>query len=629
VCGIFGIAGNAAAVSDRREAIDRARDTLTHRGPDDAGTWIAPTGRAALAMRRLAIVDLSPAGHQPMCARASEQDVVLVFNGEIYNHVEIRKELAALGRTFRGRSDTEVVLAAYLEWGIECVSRFVGMFAIAFYDGRSDQLILMRDRAGEKPLFFHHSPGRITFGSELKALLEDERIPRRLDAGALNYYLAYGYVPSRSCLIQGCRKVPSGHVLVYDLASDEMRMWPYWQVPALGTQTDCSTESLLEELEQLLETSVRAQLHADVPVGVMLSGGIDSSLVAALAVRSASDVRTFTVSMPTRDQFDEGPRARRVAAYLGTRHVELQAEPASVELLPMLARQFDEPIADSSMVPTYLLSKLIRDHAKVALGGDGGDELFGGYAHHRWMLQHERIRQLSFGQAGKLVRPFRPLMPLGMRGSNYISALSGDRSQSHARLSLYFDSGWRRKLSPLLGGLSDEAIHEPELYKASLSYHGASPLQRVTAVDFLTYLPADILVKVDRASMLTSLEVRAPWLDHRIIEFAFGRVPDHLRATRQMGKILPKMLAERFLPGVLNLDRKQGFSIPLHAWFKGEWGQFMAEVLSEAPQGLFDRRTVGRLIRNQRLGLSNTHRIFALTMIELWRREYSVMLPGE
>ncbi|MES2176519.1 MAG: asparagine synthase (glutamine-hydrolyzing) [Gemmatimonadota bacterium] len=628
MCGIWGIAGAACGIRARAELVDRSRDTLTHRGPDDAGSWISTRGEAALAMRRLAIVDLSPAGHQPMCTTVADAEVSLIFNGEIYNHVDIRRELAGKGYRFKGHSDTEVILSAYLEWGVDCISRFVGMFAIAIYDERTEQLILVRDRAGEKPMFYHRAPGRITFGSELKSILEDDRVPRRMNRHALNSYLAYGYVPSNGCILDGFRKLPQAHVLVYDVRTDTVRMWPYWQIP-LCPPSRVSAEELSEELEHLLSRSVSAQLEADVPVGVMLSGGIDSSLVAALAVRASNDVHTFTVSMSSNDSFDEGPHARRVANFLGTKHTDIVAEPATVDLLPMLARQFDEPIADSSMVPTYLLSVLIRQHAKVALGGDGGDELFGGYAHHRWIMQHERIRHYTRNTQEGLARGVSHMLPPGARGRNYLAALGEDRARSIARATQYFDAGWRARLAPALAGLTPDVLWSPETYKAQLSYTASTPLQQVTSVDFHMYLPADILVKVDRSSMLTSLEVRAPWLDHRIVEFAFGKVPDHLRTAGKVGKILPKMIVRRLLPDQVKIQRKQGFSIPLHAWFKGEWGKFMEGILTEAPAELFNPGVVRSLIRLQRMGFSNTSRVFALVMLELWRREYTVDLPGE
>jgi asparagine synthase (glutamine-hydrolysing) len=394
-------------------------------------------------------------------------------------------------------------------------------------------------------------------------------------------------------------------------------------LPEPPSQSAGTEAELVETLDRLLEDAVRRQLIADVPVGILLSGGIDSSLVTAMAARvSSQPVRTFTIAFPGHGAFDESPFARLVAEHFGTEHTELVAEPASANLLPQLARQYDEPMADSSMVPTYLVSRLIRQHATVALGGDGGDELFGGYVHYRWILQQERVRRLVPRPVRRLVRrTVLDVVPTGVKGRNYALGYASDLGESIARYGLFFDLRGRRRI--VAASYSGAVNDTPETAKGS-AFAEWSPLQRATAVDFSSYLPDDILVKVDRASMLTSLEVRAPFLDHRIIEFAFGRVPDHLKATITERKILPRRLAKRLLPPALDLRRKQGFSIPLQKWFKGEWGRMFESVLSDADPTIFDRRAVEQLLDAQRRGLANTNRLFALTLFELWRREYGV-----
>lgn len=627
MCGICGIAGVSSNLENRPGMVDRARETLYHRGPDDAGTWRAPDGHVALAMRRLSIVDLTDCGHQPMQVRAGDEQLTLVFNGEIYNHNALRAELASLGHSFRGHSDTEVVLAAYLQWGTRCVARFVGMFALALFDPRSRELFLARDRAGEKPLFYSHQDGRLSFASELAALMEDDRLVRRMSLEGLNHYLAFGYTRSDQSILDGVMKLPPAHAMVYDLRTDALRIWPYWSLPARTAPRHGSLEDLTRELESLLEESVKGQMQADVPVAIMLSGGIDSSVVTALAARSVTDVRTFTVSMPGQGNFDEGPSAGRIASYLGTQHTQVDAEPTSVELLPELSRKLSEPIADSSLVPTYLISRLIRQHAKVALGGDGGDELFGGYPHHSWAVQHDLMRKVGRSATRRLANAALQAMPLGIRGRNYVAALTSNSHDASGRMGQYFDVEWRARISPLLRSLPPEELGYPEVQKALIGAQLSSSLQRATTIDFTTYLADDVLAKVDRASMLTSLEVRAPWLDHRIVEFAFSRVPDDLRSTLGRTKILPRALAARLLPPELVSRRKQGFSIPLNQWFKGEWGAFMEEVIRGAPPELIDPAAVSELVALQRKGLSHTHRLFTLTMLELWRREWKVGAP--
>jgi asparagine synthase (glutamine-hydrolysing) len=620
MCGIVGTASLDRPPA--RDLILRMRDTLRHRGPDDEGAWWSRDGRVALGHRRLSIIDLSPAGRQPMTDGSGALQIV--FNGEIYNYQEIRKELEARGHGFRTATDTEVILEAYLEWGSACLSRLNGMFAFGLFDARSGQLLLARDRAGEKPLFYRTDGRSLAFASELKALLADPSCERVLDLESLDYYLAFGYVPGDRCLIRGIHKLPQGHALTFDTRTAALSVGAYWNLPATLSQTRMSDDDLVNEMDRLLADSVRLRLMADVPVGVMLSGGIDSSLVTAMAARaSSSRVKTFTITFPGYGAFDEAPHARAVAEHFGTEHVELAGEPATVELLPELARQFDEPIADSSMVPTYLVSRLIRREATVALGGDGGDELFGGYPHHSWVQQQARM-------GGWIPRPARwvgrtaatRLMPVGTKGRNYLLGITAESPWNIVQFNVLFDSDARRRL--LASVTSGSRAKSPEAYKASLCRPGDTPLRQSTSLDFQTYLVDDILVKVDRSSMLCSLEVRAPFLDPRLIDLAFGGVPDHLRATATERKALSRRLARRLLPETLDLTRKQGFSLPLARWFKGDWGVFINDVLTGPQADLFDRRTVRQLLAGQRRGFSNMHRLFALLMVELWRQEYGI-----
>jgi asparagine synthase (glutamine-hydrolysing) len=617
MCGIAGMASLRPV--DDRELLVRMRDRVTHRGPDDAGVWWNPDGTVGLAQRRLSIIDLSAGGHQPKLDRDRKR--ALVFNGELYNFRELRRELEGRGHAFETSSDTEVVLAAYVEWGDDFLSRLIGMFALAICDDVRGEVLIARDRAGEKPLFYFHDGSTLLFASELKSLLEHPSVPRTLDPHAFESYLAYGYVPGGDCILAGCRKLPPAHAMRFELRSGVLRTWPYWTLPGLDAPVT-DARLLEEELEGLLEDAVRRQLVADVPVGILLSGGVDSSLVTAMAARvQPGAVRTFTISFPGHGAFDEAPFARRVAEHFGTQHTELVAEPASVDLLPLLARQYDEPIADSSMVPTYLVSRLIREHATVALGGDGGDELFGGYGHYPALVSMGRVRDRIPSPLLPLIGAIASRAPVGLRGRGYALSLAGGAGGSIARVNSYFDSAARERLmtSPVTRN-----GHGPEAAKAALADPSRSMLQNAMRTDFLTYLPDDILVKVDRASMLTSLEVRAPWLDHRIIELAFRTVPDHLKVAGGEKKILPRRLAARLLPPDLDLRRKQGFSIPLHEWFRGPWGETMESILMDAGPQLFRRKAIEELIANQRRGMTNHHRIFALTIFELWRREYGI-----
>jgi asparagine synthase (glutamine-hydrolysing) len=613
MCGIVGAVRRDGGLDSR--VLARMAAALEHRGPDDAGQWRAPDGRAELAARRLAIMDLSPAGRQPMTDESGE--VALVFNGEIYNHRELRRELAARGCPFRGESDTETLLSAYLAWDVDCLSRLVGMFAFAIWDGRLKRLFLARDRAGEKPLFYRMDDGGLAFASELKALLEPPDAPRTLDSEALHHFLAYSYVPRHRCILQGYAKLPQAHALTFRLDEPGPRLWRYWSPPP--ARGDGDEAELVERLEALLHDSVRQQLQADAPLGVLLSGGVDSSLITALAARAGGTIRTFTLSFPGQRGHDESGHARLVADRFGCAHEEIEAEAASVALLPALARQFDEPLGDSSLLAMFMLSRPVSRRVKVALGGDGGDELFGGYWHYSFVRQQEAARAFLPTWLRRLGAAGVARLPLGLRGRNYLRGLCAEAEDDLVAINAYFDAPARRRL---LG--EDELYRGPELAR-TLAGGAGSPLRRAMQADFATYLCDDILTKVDRASMLASLEVRAPFLDHRLIEFAF-QAPDRLRATARERKILLKRLARRLLPPEFDLARKQGLSVPLRSWLQSGWRRYFEEVLSEAEPALFDGGAIRELLSPPR-GADNAHRLFALVMFELWRREYRIALP--
>ena len=602
------------------------RDSMDHRGPDDASEWYSSDFRVGLAHRRLAIIDLSPGGHQPM--EDSTGRYVIVLNGEIYNFRELRDDLVKAGHTFRSVSDTEVLLESYKRWGKDCVIHLTGAFAFAICDSVNRHLFLARDRAGEKPLFYSHTNEGFVFASELKALMADPAFPRELNLDTLDYYLAYGYLPGDRSILKNTHKLPPGHAMIYNLETHRTHIWRYWELPESRPPSDVAIEELSEELEDILSNAVRRQLMADVPLGILLSGGLDSSLVTAIAARESDrPIKTFTVSFPGHGSFNEGPFAKIVSDYFGTDHTELVAEPASVSLLRILARQYDEPLADHSLVPTSMLAGLVRKSVTVALTGDGGDELFGGYPHYCFLQKVDRLRNYipeSVRKIGSFMATYG--LPVGIKGRNHIIGLGGDAASSVSAVNIYFDSAFRRKLlSPLYrAGYKTDVSSESR--KAKYFNPSLSILQNAARTDFQTTMAEGYLVKSDRASMLHSLELRAPFLDHTLIEFAFGRVPDSLKATTTERKILLRHLAKRILPNTLDINRKQGFSLPLASWFKGEWGTFVNEVLMEADPAIFDKRAITSLIKGQRRGFANENRLFALTMFELWRREYDISL---
>ncbi len=623
MCGIVGIYSSCPI--DNTDRLIIMRDTMVHRGPDDSGVWWSSDKRLGLAHCRLSIIDLSPAGHQPMQNAAG--DLCIVFNGEIYNFLELRRELELQGHSFRSQSDTEVILTSYREWGTDCLAHFNGMFAFALYDRRQQQLFMARDRAGEKPLFYTIDSNGIRFASELKGLMADPDVSRRINPESLDCYLTMGFVPSDHCILQGVKKLPPGHAMLFNLNNAQSRVWRYWQVPAPDISVvpgRIGEGALLDELDTLLEDAVRRQLVADVPVGVLLSGGVDSSLVTAMAARSASKVKTFTIRFPGYGTYDETEHARLIARHFATEHMELEAAESTVDLLPLLARQFDEPIVDSSMIPTYLVSRLIREHCTVALGGDGGDELFAGYSHYSRLLRMQQplrsIPQIIRQVAGKSAAS---LLPVGFKGRNWLQGLGYNLNSGLPLTAAYFDRNTR---SRLLSGRDNYVLVGERIWEDRVP---ATPdlLTRATQMDFDNYLAEDILVKVDRASMLSSLEVRAPFLDYRLIEFAFGKVPSQLKATSTSRKVLLKKLTNRLLPKGFDQNRKQGFSIPLASWLQsGPWQELFRAVLMESESPFFNRNVVGKLLDGQAQGRENSERLFALVFFELWRRQYNVSL---
>jgi asparagine synthase (glutamine-hydrolysing) len=620
MCGIIGFASKTPFHMTVDAVLASGRDAMAHRGPDDAGFWWSDDRRVGLAQRRLAIVDLSANGHQPMLDHDAR--LAIVFNGEIYNFRDLRRELQGMGATFSTRTDTEVILKAYGFWGMAMLDRLEGMFALALHDIGARKLYLARDRAGEKPLYLYAASGMLRFASELKGLLADPEMPRRIDPLALDCYLAAGFVPGSLCMLEGYAKLLPAHAMEFDLETGRTRQWCYWTPPAPPTTPD-SAEALVDELHRVLNEAVARQLVADVPVGVLLSGGVDSSLIAAMASENTTTVRTFTVRFPGHGELDETEHARLVARYLGTEHTELEARAEDAfDLLPTLARQFDEPLGDSSLIPTYLVSRLVRQHCTVALGGDGGDELFGGYDHHRSALVPATcLERLPAGLRRLLGALAERSLPAGTRGRNHLRALARDRRTGHPYVASHFDPGARGRMTG-----AALATKSAETVMARGIVAGQDALQAATRADFLTYLPDDILIKVDRASMACSLEMRAPFLDRQMLDFAFGRVPSVLKADASGGKLLPKRLAEMLFPPDFDRQRKQGFSIPLGNWLRQEpLAGFFRDVLT-GPDTLLPARDAAVLLDGHGKGRSNSERLFILAMLELWKRDYGAHL---
>jgi asparagine synthase (glutamine-hydrolysing) len=499
-----------------------------------------------------------------------------------------------------------------------------GMFALALLDTDRRSLLLARDRAGEKPLFVRAVPGELRFASELKALLADASLPRRVAPAALDCYLAMGYVPGALCMLDGFSKLPAGHLGVFSLDDGSWQVRPYWAPPPLAeAPPGASDAQLVDELESLLQAAVKRQLQADVPVALLLSGGVDSSLITALAARSASRVKTFTVGFRQHARYDESSHAGLIASHFGTEHTLLQADDVSPAILGELVRQYDEPMVDSSMIPTCLVSRQITRHCKVALGGDGGDELFGGYhsaSRMAWLASRAALVPQPLRRG--LARLSSRWLPAGARGRTFLDQWQADPQRDLPMFAGLFDAPLRRRLMRRHAGwqLQAESIRSGRVPQVG------DAVQRVTRYDFANYMAEDILVKVDRASMLNSLEIRAPFLDRDVVEFAFGRVPSRLKAGPTERKRILRLLAARLLPPQFDQQRKQGFGIPIDAWLRsGPWRTLFQQLLGD-PGCLFDRQEVGTLFRSLDAGRPVKEHLFGLATFEMWRREYDVAI---
>ncbi len=597
-----------------------ALSKLMHRGPDAVGIWKSDDNLITLGHQRLSILDLSEMAAQPMATK--DLNLVITFNGEIYNYKEIRNELEKKGYTFKSKSDTEVILHAWREWGIAAIQKFQGMFAFAIYDAIKQKLILVRDRVGEKPLFYSLLNNSFSFSSELKALLPFQQHNPKVNHQAMNCLLGMGYVPRDLCIFDGYHKLNPAHYLEYDLISGQHQIHQYWELPQYQDRHQ-NEEQLAEELDILLANAVKKQLEADVPVGVLLSGGLDSSLITAYAASFKKDIKTFTVSFPGYGQSDEASFAKSIANHFGTTHIELETETANPELLFLLSHQMDEPMTDPSMVPTFLLSKKIKEYCTVALGGDGGDELFGGYNRYQQWLQMQKIwGKVPFSFRKKISSFATTILPDGFRGKHYLQQIVTDFKHALPMEDALFDIKKRRIIANGFLQTFPTSVVKKEFMQESATF-----AERAMRADFHSYLPDDVLVKVDRASMLASLEVRAPILDIPIVEFAFAQVPSSLKVTTKSKKILLKKVAKNKLPKNFDFNRKQGFVPPLELWMKEKkWEEFFKDHLFNKKNSWWNSKAIESLWAGQQKGHFNKGRLFTLLMIELWKKEYGVEL---
>jgi asparagine synthase (glutamine-hydrolysing) len=623
MCGITGVVGS---LRTGRSTLQRMNDALLHRGPDGEGFyWSDDVG---LGMRRLAIIDVA-GGDQPIYNE--DGSVCLVFNGEIYNFLDLRQDLERRGHTFATQSDTEVVVHAYEEYGVECLEHLWGMFALALWDTREHRLLLARDRLGKKPLVYYADPhGGLAFASELQALLTHPAVPREVDPRAIDDYLTYLYVPAPNTAYRNLRKLPPGNRLVWQ--AGRVTVEPYWHV-RYSEKLRISEDEAVEQFGALLRDAVRRRLIADVPLGAFLSGGMDSSsVVAEMAELSAAPVKTFSIGFGERD-FDELFFARQVAERFGTEHHELVVEPHALDVLPTLVRHYGEPYGDSSAIPTYYVAQLTRQHVTVALNGDGGDEILAGYERHwaaRIAARYDTIPR--FVRHG-LIRPLIPLLPEPRQRRAFLRRAKRFMTAAHLPVldrylhwvgaytpgqkhSLYSDD-FTRLLGDSDSGrwLREALAPEPHL----------DPVDAVLRADALLYLPEDLLAKVDIASMANSLEARSPLLDHRLVEFCAALPSSYKLKGRTSKWLLRRLMRDRLPPAILTRP-KMGFGVPVGDWLRGELRPLLEDTLLSSRalnRGYFKGSAVRALVdEHVSRRADRTSHIWGLLMLEMWFREF-------
>jgi asparagine synthase (glutamine-hydrolysing) len=625
MCGICGV-----LVHEDRSKIDpgilkRMCDTIYHRGPDDEGFY--HNDQVFLGSRRLSIIDLEY-GHQPMTNE--DKSIWLVFNGEIYNYPEIRERLIQKGHAIQTNSDTEVIIHAYEEYGEGCAAVLNGMFAFALWDDNRKQLLIARDRVGIKPLYYTDQGGRFVFGSELKAICAVPGLQLEIDSAAVDHFLTLEYIPGPKTIYKNVHKLPAGHFMT--VRAGHTRIASYWEIPQ--TPINNREEVCVEIVRGLLQESVKMQMISDVPLGAFLSGGIDSSAVVALMTKSSTDpIRTFAIGFED-DSYNEVSYARRIASQFNTIHHEEVIKPDIVQLMDQLVAQFDEPFADSSIFPTYLVSKMASQHVKVVLSGDGGDEVFGGYdtslahrsEHYCYRLIPKPLRMHTLPAILDQIPPRPSKKGWINKAKRMVEGGAISPTLRHARWMVFMTDAFRCNLyepdfqNSINGSPSVQAFLEQKFDEArNLDF-----LAQSQYADIKTYLVDDILVKVDRMSMAASLEARVPLLDHRLIEFALN-LPDPMRIRFRRTKVIFRKAMQGILPTEIIEKHKQGFSIPIKQWLRGPLKPMMTDLLSPHTvrnRGYFDPNTVSLWVNEHLKGTVNhSHRLWALMILELWHRK--------
>ena len=614
MCGIFGLYNHSGF------DIDLIKETLkkmSHRGPDNSSIWQDKEKKIILGHNRLSIIDLSEKGSQPMFDNST--NLVIVFNGEIYNYKELKAKLSKK-YTFYSSSDTEVLLKAYDYWKEDCLNYLNGMFAFTIFDINNNKIFSARDRSGQKPFFYTFINNNFIFGSELKSILPlIHKNEIKIEKTSLNCLLEFGYIPNFNCIYQNFKKLSAGDYLIFDLNTKSLNVKSYW-TPKIPIKKSIEIiDDKINQFSTIFNNAVKRHTLSDVPIGVLLSGGVDSSLVTAFASKNVNKLKTFTVIFPKHKIFNEAQHARTVSKYFSTDHMEIEISDNILpeKILPFLASQYDEPIFDSSMLPTYLICKEVRKYCKVVLGGDGADELFGGYHHHQRILITRYFKKFLPQKFWSLISYLSFLLPIGFKGKIWLESLKYNLKEQLPNVATLFNDLDRKELLENFFSINSRIIRENNIFKTS------DLVDRVLWTDFCNYLTEDILVKTDRASMANSLELRAPFLDNDVIDFSLD-LDNSFKVSKFEKKIFLKRFSSNILPTQLKLNRKQGFSIPIDDWIRNDnnWKSFFEHILLDSEYLFLNRKKIEKLYKYHQGGLNLGEKLFGLVMLVLWQKIY-------
>ncbi len=615
MCGFVGIISNQQLKIDNQ--FTSSLKLIQHRGPDYSNIWISDNKKILFGHNRLSIVDLTSKGNQPMFYNKTS----IIFNGEIYNFIELKKRLESKGYSFKSDTDTEIILAAYDFWGEECLKEFVGMFAFCIYDIEKNKVFLCRDRTGEKPLYYSLVKNKLYFASELKSLYCFQEINKKINKNSFDYFLSAGFSPSEDSLIDNIKKLPAGYSISYNIENSKYKIKKYWNIDSkLRKNKFINSKDQIDNFYKIFQKSVDSQLNCDVPLGVLLSGGLDSSLVTAFASNTLPGLNTFNVAYKKYAKYDESNYANEISKFFKTNHHELIIDDVKPEILEKICSIYDEPIIDSSAIPTFLIFNEAKKYCKVVIGGDGGDELFGGYSHYNKILLLRKIKKLlPFLPYKKISNFFCNNLSLGSKGRHWLKLLDINLNENLPIVPIFFDKFEKNNL--LLKKNLDIDIFTDNY----LSYKNTQDLIfDNTFENFKNYLTENLLVKIDRASMANSLEVRSPFLDKNLIEFAFYNLCSKNKVSYINKKIFLKKIASNILPNNFDLNRKQGFVIPLNEWLKkGKWKDFFYDALMSS-DCFFDKKYIEKLFDFQKKGYQNGERLYGLVMISMWLKKYKI-----